>query len=136
MDIAEVMQEIADRLDTIDGLRVHAYPPDTVSAPAAVVTYPGTYNFDQTYGRGMDRMPDMSVVALVGKVSGKSTRDRVSEYASGSGEKSFKAVLESGTYETFDVITVVAVEFDIIAMGAVEYLAATFQLDIAGQGAS
>lgn len=137
MDMGEVMQQVADRLDTIPGLRVFGYPPDKPPpAPSAVVTYPGTLTYDGGYARGMDRM-DPTVVALVGKVSDRTARDRISKYANGSGDESFKQLLEAEDWEhsTFDSMRVTQVEFDVIAIGAVEYLSATFTLDIVGKGA-
>lgn len=134
MNLGAAMQEIADQLDTIDGLRCYGYPPDTINAPAAVVTYPDTLTFDATYGRGMDRM-DPKVVVLVGKVSDRTARDRLGAYCDGSGTSSVKAVVEAGTYTEFDTVRVASAEFDIVSISAVEYLAATFTLDIAGTGA-
>lgn len=96
MNLATVMQEIADRLDTITGLRVYAYPPDNVQPPAAVVSYPETYTFDEAFARGMDRIPDLPVVVLVGRVSDRASRDRIAGYVDGSGVQSIKAVLEVG----------------------------------------
>lgn len=135
MDLGAVMQAVADRIDTISGLRVYAYPADNIAAPAAVVTYPETYLFDETYGRGMDRM-DLRVVVLVGKVSDRATRGNVAGYVAGSGSSSVKAVVESGTYTAFDSCRVRDVEFDLVAMAGVEYLAATFTIDIAGEGSA
>ncbi|TCC26726.1 hypothetical protein [Kribbella speibonae] len=135
MDLGAVMQEIADELDTIADLRVYGYPADSVNAPAAIVTYPGELTYDGSYGRGMDRIPDLTVVVLVGKVSERTARDRISQYCNGSGSASIKAVVEAGTYTEFDTVRVASVSFDIVAIAAVEYLAATFTLDIAGQGA-
>lgn len=135
MDLGAVMQAVADRLDTIAGLRVYAYPADNVSPPAAVVTYPFTYTYDETYGRGSDRM-DLRVVALVGKVSDRASRDKLSRYVDGSGTASFKQVLESGTYVTFDSLRVAGVEFDVISIAGVEYLAATLTVDIFGEGSA
>lgn len=134
MNLADVMDEIAARLDTIAGLRVHGHPPDKITPPAAVVTYPDTYNYDQTYARGMDRL-DLPVVVLVGKVSARASRDDLARFADGSGAASVKAVLEAGTYTAFDTVRVTGAEFDVIAMAGVEYLGATFRLDIAGEGA-
>jgi len=136
MDLGLVMDEIADQLKTIGGgLRVHNHPPDTVAAPAAIVTYPDALQYDKTYARGMDQM-DPGIVVLVGKVSSRAARDRIAKYCAGSGPESFKEVLEGGTYSTLDSLRVVSVAFDIIAVSAVEYLAATFTLDISGQGES
>jgi hypothetical protein len=129
------MQEVADQLETIAGLRVYAYPPSKVSPPAAVVTYPGSVVFDATYGRGMDRIPDLSVVALVGKMEDRSTRDLIGKYCNGSGPQSFKQVIEAGDYGEFDTLRVTTIEFDVISVGGVEHMAATFTIDIAGQGA-
>jgi hypothetical protein len=128
------MQQIADRLETIGGgLKVFGYPPNKVTAPAAIVTYPGDYTFDGSYGRGMDKIT-IPVVLLVGKVDARTSRDRISKYANGSGPESVKAVVESGVYTAFDSVRVTGVEFDIVGMAADEFLAATFSLDIAGKG--
>lgn len=138
MNLADVMDQIGDRLDTIPDLRVFRWPPDQPPAPpAAIVTYPDTYTYDETYGRGMDRISSLPVVLLVGKVSDRTARDRIAKYVSGSGPESVKAVLESGTYSAFDMVRVVSVEFDRITFGGTgnEYLSATLSLDIAGQGA-
>lgn len=135
MDLGAAMQEIADQVDTIADLRVYGHPPDSVNAPAAIVTYPGTLTFDASYGRGMDHIPDLTVVVLVGKVSERTARDRIGQYCNGSGSASIKAVIEAGTYTEFDTVRVASVSFDVISIAAVEYLAATFTLDIAGQGA-
>ncbi|WP_026162597.1 hypothetical protein [Kribbella catacumbae] len=135
MDLGAVMQAVADRIDTIPDLRVFAYPPGTVSPPAAIVTYPGTLTYDATYGRGMDRIPDLTVVLLVGKVSDRASRDLITKWAKGSGATSIKTVVESGTYTAFDTVRVTEATFDIISVAGVEHLAATFTLDIAGQGA-
>lgn len=134
MDMADVMDELATRLKTIGGgLRVSNHPPDAVNAPEAIVTYPGSLMFDGTYQRGMDTM-DPSVVVLVGKVTSRTVLERIAKYCRGSGPSSFKEVLEAGDYTSCDSVRVVSVDFDNVLFGGVEYLAATFTLDIAGQG--
>ena len=138
MKIDDVMQQLANRLDTIPGLRVFAYPPAKITPPAAVVTYPADYSYDATYGRGMDKL-QLPVVALVGKVSDRATRGQITKYVDGAGAASFKAVLEGNAapaYTAFDSVRVARVVFDVVAIGAVEYLSATFTLDIAGQGSA
>ena len=134
MNLADVMDEVGDQLDTIEGLRVFRYPPDLVVAPAAVVTYPAEYLYDATYGRGSDTM-DLRVIVLVGKVSDRKSRDLIAAYVNGSGPASVKAVLEAGEYTAFDTVRVEGVEFDVIKVAAVEHLAASFTLDITGTGA-
>jgi hypothetical protein len=72
---------------------------------------------------------------FVGKAHDRSTRDRVADYCDGSGAKSIKAVVESGTYTAFDSVRVARVEFDVVTIGGIDYLAALFELDIIGDGA-
>lgn len=135
MNLADVMDAIANRVDTISGLRVHAHPPGKVTPPAAVVAYPEAYTYDATYGRGMDRLT-LPLVVVVGKATDRSARDDLGAYVDGSGSRSVKTVLESGTYTVFDTVTVTSVDFDVVTIGGTDYLAALFDLDIAGSGSS
>jgi hypothetical protein len=143
MDLAAVMDEVGDLLDGIFAGRVFRHPPDgAVPPPAAIVTYPESIDFDATFARGMDRIPDLPVIVLVGRVSARAARTRLAAYVAGAGAKSVKATLEApgqptgGGYTAFDTLRVTSVAFDIVAFARVEHLAATFTLDIAGTGAS
>lgn len=89
MDLGAVMDEVAARIDTIEGLRVFAYPPDNVAPPAAIVDYPDTYTYDDTFRRGMDRI-SLPVMVLVGKVSERASRDRISDWLSRSGARQYR----------------------------------------------
>jgi hypothetical protein len=133
--ISDVMDQLAARANTIDGLRCFAYPPATLTPPAAVVSYPTDYTYDATYARGMDRL-SLPLVVVVGRPTDRSTRDNLARYVDGSGVASIKAVLESGTYTAFDVLRVESAEFDVVTIGGVDYMAALFTLDIAGQGSA
>ena len=135
MNLADVMDAIGDRLDTIPDLRVHRHPPGKVTPPAAIVSFPESYDFDATYGRGMDTMV-LPIVMVEGKPTDRSGRDRLAEYVNGSGARSFKAVLESGTYTAFDSIRVAGAEFDVVRIGNIDYMAALFTVEIAGQGSA
>lgn len=134
MNLADVMDQVAAQLDTITDLRCYAYPPDVVYPPAAIVSYPDAYTFDETYGRGMDRL-SLPVVLVVGKVSDRAARDELGAYADGSGSQSVKAVVEAGTYTAFDSVRVESVDFDVVTIAATDYMAALFSLDIVGTGA-
>jgi hypothetical protein len=134
MNLADVMDQLGDQLDTIAGLRVYRYPPDNVQVPAAVVTYPEDYTYDATYGRGMDRMT-VPVIVMVGRVSDRASRGQLGAYCDGTGDSSVKAVVEAGAFYTaFDSVRVQDATFDIVSMAGVEYVAATFALDVAGPG--
>lgn len=131
MNLASVMAALATELDKIDGLRVYGWPADQVAAPAAVVGYPSTYSFDQTFGRGSDRMT-IPVFVLVGRVDDRTARDVLGAYVDGSGAKSVKAKVEAGSYSAMDSVRVVDVEFLAVSVGGVEYLAAEFSVDVFG----
>lgn len=135
MNVADVMDQIAQRLDTITGLRVFAYPPPKVTPPAAYLPYPESITYDATYGRGSDELA-AGVVVVVGKVSERFCRDDLAAYADGAGARSVKAVLESGDYTAFDTVRVSEVTFDVLPIAGVDYLAAMFELQIAGPGSS
>lgn len=134
MNLATVMTEIAAQLDTIDGLRVYAFPPDSVAPPAAVVSYPEGYDYDATYQRGADSVT-LPVVVVVGKPSDRSTVERLGKYADGSGPFSVKQVVEAGNYTAFEAVRVMDVDFDAVDIGGTTYMAALFSLDIGGKGA-
>jgi len=134
MNVGVVADQLAARLGTIAGLRVFAYPPDSLQPPAAVVGYPETISYDETYGRGSDRLT-LPVVVVDGKVSDRATRTRLAAYADGTGAKSVKAVVESGTYTAFDTVRVAAAEFDVVAIAGTDYMACLFDLEIVGSGA-
>lgn len=134
MNVDDVMAEVAALLETIPKLRVADHPVDAVNPPHAIVSLPSIL-FDLTYGRGSDRY-SLPVVLAVGKVSDRAARANIAPFIAGAGAKSFKAVLEApDEYVSFDTLQVQTVEFDVITWGAIEYLAATFTLDITGDGA-
>lgn len=133
MDLNNVVDELVTRLQTITALRVHAEPPGTVSPPAAVISWPEV-SYDGTYGRGMDTLT-LPLVLVVGKASDRIARKTVNAYVNGSGARSIKAVLEAGTYTSFDVIRVASARFEVDSIGGIEFLAAVFSLEITGQGA-
>jgi hypothetical protein len=134
MIVEDVMDEVADQLDTIAGLRVFAFPPDSLTPPAAIVSYPDEIVYDATYGRGMDRLT-LPVVVVVGRLSDRATKGLLTDYTDGTGGGSIKAVVEAGTYTAFDTVRVTRAEFDAIRIGSTDYLAGMFDLDVAGQGA-
>lgn len=134
MDLAEVMDEVATRLKGIADLNVFAYPPAAITPPAAIVDFPEV-SFDETYGRGLDRL-SLPVRLVVARAFERSTRDRLVPYCAGSGAQSFKQVLESGTYNAFDTLRVSGVEFGMTEVGGTPYASALFTLDITGPGST
>lgn len=135
MILTAVMDQLGDRLDTIAGLNVHRFPAKKITPPSAIVGYPEDGDYDVTGGGalGMDQMT-IPVSVLVGDVTAKGTRDLLSPYVSGSGPSSFKQVLESGVYTAMHEVTVKFPEFAVVTIAGVDYLGATFPVDVAGSG--
>lgn len=137
MNIGDVMDEIAERLRGAASLagRTYAYPPGSITPPAAIVSYPTTGTFDATYGRGVDTMTGV-VVVVVGSPTLRQTRDQLTKYLDGSGAESVKALLDGddGDYASCDGVRVADWETDVYTIGGTDYLAAVFSLDIAGPG--
>lgn len=137
MIVKDVMDELAARLDTIAGLNVLKFPAGTINAPAAVVGLPSEIVFDAAYGRGADKMT-IPVLLLFGRPDTLSARDAFSAYASGSGPKSVKAVLEANptAYMSMDGdgLHVRDAETDVVMLGGTEYAAALFNVDVIGSG--
>ena len=133
MNVGNVMDAIGTQLDTISGLRVYDFPSELITPPAVVLAYPEEITYDETYGRGMDRMT-LPVLVLVGKVDVRASRDTLVPYTNGTGSKSIKAVVEAGTYTAFHTVRVTRCDFDVVRVGGVDYASAMFTLDITGSG--
>lgn len=138
MILKDVMDEVAERLrqaPSLAGVRTSAFPPPSISAPAAFLDFPSDGTYDMTYGRGFDRMNGIVVVAITNKPTGQNSRDMFSKYVDGFGPESVKELLDGDDYTSCDSVRVkdwVTVNYEI---GATTYLSVLFNLDIAGQGA-
>lgn len=134
MRLDAVMDEVARVLEKITGLRVTAFPPESLSAPAGYVSYPQSIDMDETYGRGEDRFTDLPMVLVADKVTVRSARDRVAGWAAGDGPQSVKAHMEAHIWESCDDLTVTSCEFDVETIAGTPYLAAMFKATVVGPG--
>lgn len=135
MDLAAVMDQVKNRLvGVLPDVNGFAYPPGTVTPPAFIVTYPDRIDLGTSYGNGQSEIESLPVVLVVGKVSDPDTRDTIALYAAGSGARSVRQILESGTYTAFHTLKVTDCEFSVYQEAANTYLAATFHCDITGPG--
>lgn len=132
MDLDAVMDELGQALDTIDGLRV-AIVGEKPLPPAAYISYPEGIQYDGTYGRGTDTM-DLQAVVIVGQTKAKNTRRLLAAYCDGNDTGSVKTMLEAFDYQTCDSVTVPSVDFDVIRLGAIDYMAAMFAIHVVGSG--
>lgn len=135
MNVDAVAGELVARLETIAGLRCYKGAPASVTPPAAVVFLPGRIEYSQAYNRGVDRLI-WPVSVLAGRVADRTVMERLGAYLDGSGSASVKAVLESGTYTSFDSVFVASADTDPETWGDATYAGATFELHIVGRGSS
>jgi hypothetical protein len=130
LDLSAVMDAIADTIRTANVTeRVYEWPTESVTEPCAVVGYPRDeeIDFDVTYGRGSDRAV-FPVYLLVGKVSDRTARDRLSALLTGAtGLKDHVDGTLGGVVQTARLITVGIEE---ITVGAVKYLAAVAKIEV------
>lgn len=131
LDLNATMDALGIRLGTIAGLRVYDYPPDVIAEPAGVIAYPEAVEYDQTYAGGADRAT-FPVHVLTGKVSDRASRDRIGAYVARAGGSSVKTTLEAEPTlgGVVDSLRVERATFSTMTVAAVEYLAATFDVEV------
>jgi hypothetical protein len=136
--LGPLMVEVADVLKTITGLQVFAHPPEKINPPGGAVSYPDKIAYGVTYGgpRGAVRVEGLPIVLVVGKATTVSARDTVSRWTATTGPASVPALLEAHSWVVCDDLTVTDADFDVVTIGAVDYLAAMFKATvmISGEG--
>lgn len=133
MNLANVANELRTALDAIDGLTVPEWGVQRISPPAALIPLPERVDYDATYVRGQDLIPDLPVLVLVANPTQPEARRAVAAYANGVGPSSVKVAIEAREYIGFTA-RVAWVEFDVVQYAGVDYLAAAFHLEISGEG--
>lgn len=136
MIIADVMDEVGERLEEIYGLRTLPFAAGRVaSLPAALISLPPSGTYDLTYGRGLDSFR-LEIFVLVSKNVDLAARNALSPFISGSGSSSVKQVLSSGNWNSCDRVQVVSFTSARVTLSESKYLAAVFESDVYGRGAA
>jgi hypothetical protein len=136
VNLITVVAELQAALGTISGLRVPKWGVSNINPPAGLVMPPERIDYDETYGRGKDRFPDLEVAVLVPDPTSWRAVETLAPYLDGSGSKSIKAALEAYPYTAFDrqSLRVAWGEFDVVTYAGTPYLGAIFHLDLLGTG--
>jgi hypothetical protein len=130
----KVMDEVAQVLEEITGLRVLPYPPDDLTPPAGYLSYPERIEYDTAYQRGEDTFHGLPVVLLASHVTGRHARDQVGRWTAGDGPHSIKALFEAHTWTDCHEVVIQESRFDVEKLAGGEYLAALFTATITGPG--
>lgn len=134
MNLNEAVDQIAARLDAMPGYKIFPYPPESITPPCLIVSYPDQVEYDLTNGRGTDQVKGLVISAVVGKVTSLAARRKVMALASG-GTNGIKSLIESQPFPAFDDVQVTTAQFDEVTIADVDYITVTFTCDITGRGA-
>jgi hypothetical protein len=126
MNLSNIMDGLAALVTAAAVVKtVYAFPQESVTVPCAIVAYPTNIVFDATFQRGSDTV-DIPVFFVVGKVSLKSTRDKLSSILTGVG--SIKTALD-GAHSFGDVRCTDATP-ELITIAAIDYMALRFDTEV------
>lgn len=106
---------------------VHAYPAESVTVPCLVVGYPEDIEFDVTFKRGSDKAV-FPLYALVGKVTELDARNRLSDVITGAA--GVKDALDGNLGGAVATARVTDCKPEAVTVGGVEYLSATFSIEV------
>jgi hypothetical protein len=95
MDLDDVAHALAEKLDTIPGLRVHSEVPQSVAPPAAVIGM-GSGDF-VTLDDAMS--VDFGVLLLLSAAANRNAQTDLRSYCAKTGEKSIKAAIEQDSHD-------------------------------------
>ena len=132
IDLSTLMAAISYAITTYSSItRVYSYPPDSVIAPCAVVSYPTLLDYDNTMGHGSDVI-DIPVHLIVGLVSDRNASLQLGPYISSTGNYSVKYAIESDPTLGKSVQTsrVTNCSISVMDIGAISYLVATFNINV------
>jgi len=116
MKIPDLLDGLAERLRTIDGLTVTTDPGANVAVPMAIVS-DGDITYNATMGRGSDDV-DVVVSVYVSRSESSEGAFEVRDYKSGHGDNSIRTALETSIGATDTLATAgVMVRVDSAASG-------------------
>jgi hypothetical protein len=128
-DLGAVMCAMGDALEAagVASGRVFCYPPDSVNAPATVVGYPTTIEFDSTMQRGADRLL-IPVYYVTGRTSDAAAQQLIAGVITGAA--GIKDVLDGNLGGAVDTLRVQDMRVVRVDLAGVEYLSAVFTAEV------
>ncbi len=137
MNVKGILDEIAGKLDGIDGLRAFGYPVARLPLPGAVVGLPDDITFDAAYGRGSDELT-LPVWVMVARGDERAAAEELAPYLNGVGAKSVKAAVDSkrltNEYTSCGTVTVTRATTGAFTYNGVDTYGAEFTVIVTGSG--
>jgi len=90
--LTEIRQGLADRLATIDNLRVAATMPEQVNPPISVVSIESV-QYDLNARNGLTQY-NMVVTVIVARADARTAQNAIDQYVAPTGDRSVKAAIE------------------------------------------
>lgn len=125
----QLMDAIGARLQSIAGLRVSDFVPQSVTPPAAVVQFPRTIEYDQTLAGG-SALYEIPVLVVVGAVSDRASRDALVPYLDQDGPSPVKTALEGDLGLGVSAVITRVEGVGGYTFSGTEYLGATIILEV------
>ena len=136
MNPSTVRDNLKTALQSITGLRVMDYVPDSANIPtnnAFAVVGQLSLNYDYTLNRGFD-FATCNIIVMVGRMSERSGQERLDGLLASSGSTSIKAAVEadktlSGAVQT---LRVVSASPGTITSASIDYLSYQYAVELIG----
>jgi len=136
MNPSTVRDNLKTALQTITGLRVMDYVPDSANIPtnnAFAVVGQLSLNYDYTLNRGFD-FATCNIIVMVGRMSERNGQERLDGLLASSGSTSIKAAVEadktlSGAVQT---LRVVSASPGTITSANIDYLSYQYSVELIG----
>ena len=128
-----VRQGLATALDTIAGLRCFDYVPDGLPTPAAIVEPLEITYHEANVSTGLNYYRAY-VLVIVGRMSDRSSQDRIDAYLANTGSSSIRAAIEADRTlggACSSLIVVEALPRSVVVSG-IDMTAYRFEVDIYG----
>lgn len=129
INVTDIMALIGERLGVFDELNVYDYPTKSAETPFAFLDFPESIQYDQTFGRGADRM-SVRLFVCVSNNDEEYVRTQLAAYAAGD-DSGVKYAVEHDDDEPDYSMRVESVEFAGTVLAGNTYAAAVFTIDVA-----
>lgn len=130
-DLSTIRTNLAARIATISGLRTAATIPDQVNPPIAIVI-PERLTYDDAYGKGLVTYSFL-VQVIVGKVSERTSQNKIDGFINPTGATSIKAAIEGDKTlngVVFDTRVTEVTGYSVVQVGDIAYMSCEFRVTV------
>jgi len=129
--LTDIRSGLATRIATISGLRTAATIPDQVNPPVAIVI-PERLTYDDAYGKGLVTYSFL-VQVIVGKVSERTSQNKIDGFINPTGATSIKAAIEGDKTlngVVFDTRVTEVTGYSVVQVGDIAYMSCEFRVTV------